>query len=173
MNDTNETVWLARGKPIISQSWPNIIRVLFFSRFFRWEKMKKIINKTRTERGGPSSGQEYLRLKDGSAVHWICRRSSFSLLPLALDFLGKQKVWIRREVQRTSKTELHCLSFGFPLTNEKRGHISLVSLQPEQRQAHCWEQRRGTIYSHLSESKTMLSHRVALCDPELNSRLHL
>lgn len=45
-----------------------------------------------------------------------------------------------------------------------------VSLQPQQRQAHCWEQICRVIYSHLLESKAMPSYRVALCDQELDSR---
>lgn len=125
---------------------------------------EQALNKTGNVREWPSAGQEYLWLKDRATVHWICCRSSFSFLPLALDFLGKQKVWIRRKVWRTPPNLTSLFTYWFSHDKLEMRLSLLVSLQPQQREARCWEQIRRTIHSHLLESKAMLSYSVALCD---------
>lgn len=136
---------------------------------FRWEAMTNTVTKTRTGREGPSlarntSGSKTAPLYTGFAV--------------VLLFRSCLLLWISCESKRSELEErcrephkfnfiFYCLAFPWQIRN---GANLSVSLKPQQRQAYHWEQIRRTSYSHLSESKTMLSYDEALCDQELNSR---
>lgn len=161
-------MWSAREKSIIPQSWPSAIRALPLSRVSAGGA-EQVMNTTGEARGGPRAGQEYLWLKDRAAVHWVCCCSSFSLLPLALDFLGKQKVRIRRGVWRTSNTELCWLSIGFPITNQKWGQVSWFHCNLSRGKLAAGNKHAGPFTLTPQKARPHCP-TVRLCDWELNSR---
>lgn len=95
----------AREKSAVLQSWPSTIWVLLFGSFSEGRHW--------TCEGRAECWLEYLRLKDRTTVHRIRCCSSFPFLPLALDFLGKQKASIRRQARRTPPSFTSLFTYWF------------------------------------------------------------